>query len=137
MDLLQNPMPIDMHDKKWRIFARNPGMAPHYIAKGATVADSLITEGCEVYGNVNHSILFAGVIVEEGASVESAVVMPGSVIRRGAIVRRCIIAENAVIGPGAIVGEEEGKIAVIGHGVTLPAGVSVPAGEQVDENYTF
>ena len=137
MDLLQNPMPIDMHDKKWRIFARNPGMAPHYIAKGATVSDSLITEGCEVYGNVNHSILFAGVIVEEGASVESAVVMPGSIIRRGAVVRRCIIAENAVIGPGAIVGEEEGKIAVIGHGVSLPAGVSVPAGDQVDENYSF
>ena len=137
MDLLETPMPIDMHDKRWRIFAKNPGMAPHYIAKGATVRDSLITEGCEVYGNVNHSILFAGVIVEEGASVESAVVMPGSIIRRGAVVRRCIIAENAVIGPGAIVGEEEGKIAVIGHGVSLPAGVSVPAGDQVDENYTF
>ncbi|MCR5296642.1 MAG: glucose-1-phosphate adenylyltransferase [Clostridiales bacterium] len=137
MDLLENPMPIDMHDKKWRIFAKNPGMPPHYIAKGATVADTLITEGCEVYGNVNHSILFAGVIIEEGANVESSVIMPGSVIRRGAVVRRSIVAENATVGAGAIIGEEEGNIAVIGQGVTVPAGVSVPAGQQVDEAYTF
>ena len=137
MDLLETPMPIDMHDKRWRIFAKNPGMAPHYIAKGATVKDSLITEGCEVYGNVNHSILFAGVIVEEGAKVESSVIMPGSVIKRGAVVRRAILAENAVVGPGAFVGEDSGNIAVIGTGVTLPAGVTIPAGEQVDETYTF
>ncbi len=137
MDLLETPMPIDMHDKKWRIFAKNPGMTPHFIAKGAEVTDSLITEGCEVYGNVNHSILFAGVEIEEGASVESSVIMPGSKIKRGAIVRRSIVAENATVGAGAIVGEETGNIAVIGQGVTLPAGVSIPAGEQVDETYTF
>ena len=137
MDLLETPMPIDMHDKRWRIFAKNPGMAPHYIAKGATVHDSLITEGCEVYGNVNHSILFAGVIIEEGAKVESSVIMPGSVIRRGAVVQRAIVAENAVVGPGAFVGEETGNIAVVGTGITLPAGVHIPAGQQVDEEYAF
>ncbi len=137
MDLLETPMPIDMHDKKWRIFARNPGMPPHYIANGATVSDSLITEGCEVYGHVSHSVLFAGVVIEEGASVESSVIMPGSVIKRGAVVRRSIVAENAVIGAGAIVGEEEGNVAVVGQGITLPAGVSVAAGQQVDESFTF
>ena len=137
MDLLNTPMPIDLHDKKWRIFARNPGMTPHYIAPGGMVKDTLITEGCEVYGKVNHSILFAGVVIEEGASVEYSVIMPGSVIKRGAVVRRSIVAENAVIGAGAIVGEDEGNIAVVGQGITLPAGVSVPAGAQVDEAYTF
>ena len=137
MDLLLNPMPIDMHDKKWRIFAKNPGLPPHYIADGAIVKDSLITEGCEVYGKVNHSILFSGVIVEEGADVEYSVVMPGSIIRRGAVVRRSIIAENAVVGAGTIVGEDAGNIAVVGQGITLPAGVSVPAGAQVDAEYAF
>ena len=130
-------MPIDMHDNRWRIYAKNPGMAPHFIAKGATVKDSLITEGCEVYGNVNHSILFAGVIVEEGAKVESSVIMPGSIIKRGAVVRRSIVAENGVVGPGAFVGEETGNIAVVGWGITVPAGASVAAGQQVDEETTF
>lgn len=133
MDLLATPMPIDLHDKKWRIYARNPGMAPHYIAKGATVSDSLIAEGSEVYGTVKHSVLFAGVTVEEGANVQDSVVMPGAVIHRGAVVRRAILAENAVVGPGAFVGEEAGDIAVMGQNVTLPAGVQVAAGQQVDE----
>ena len=133
MDLLQSPMPIDMHDKKWRIFARNPGYPPHFIAKGANVTDSLITEGCEVHGNVNHSILFAGVKVEEGAQVEDAVVMPGAIVHRGAIVRRAIIAEGAEIGAGCIIGEETGNIAVVGWDVKLPAGVTVTAGQQIDE----
>ena len=133
MDLLSTPMPIDLHDKKWRIYARNPGMAPHYIAKGATVNDSLITEGCEVYGTVDHSVLFAGVTVEEGANVRDSVIMPGAVIHRGAVVRRAIVAENAVVGAGTFVGEAEGNIAVIGQNVTLPAGVQVTAGQQVDE----
>ena len=133
MDLLATPMPIDLHDKKWRIYARNPGMAPHYIAKGATVSDSLIAEGSEVYGAVKHSVLFAGVTVEEGANVQDSVVMPGAVIHRGAVVRRAILAENAVVGPGAFVGEEAGDIAVVGQNVTLPAGVQVAAGQQVDE----
>ena len=137
MDLLTTPMPIDLHDKKWRIYARNPGMAPHYIAKGASVQDSLITEGCEVYGNVKHSVLFAGVVIEEGACVQDSVIMPGSVVKRGAVVRRAIVSENAVVGAGSFVGEETGNIAVVGQNVTLPAGVTVTAGQQVDENTTF
>ncbi len=137
MDLLQTPMPIDLHDKKWRIYARNTGFVPHYIAKGASVKDSLITEGCEIYGNVTHSVIFSGVIIEEGADVRDSVIMPGSVIHRGAVVRRSIVAEDAVIGPGAVVGEESGNIAVVGHGISLPAGANVTAGQQVDETTVF
>ena len=130
MDLLQLPMPIDLYDKKWRIYGRNPGMAPHFIAAGATVKNSLITEGCEVYGNVDHSVLFAGVNVKEGASVIDSVLMPGAVVERGAQVRRAIVAEGAVIGAGATVGEETGNIAVVGQQVNLPAGSTVKSGEQ-------
>lgn len=137
MDLLETPMPVDLHDKKWRIYARNPGLAPHYVAKGAVVEDSLVSEGCEVFGNVKHSVIFAGVTIEEGALVQDSVIMPGSIIKRGAVVRRTIVSENAVVGAGSFVGEETGNIAVVGQGVTLPAGVKVAAGVQVDENTEF
>lgn len=130
MDLLNMPMPIDLYDSKWRIYARNPGMAPHFIAKGASVKTSLITEGCEVYGTVEHSVLFAGVVVKQGATVVDSVVMPGAVIERGALVKRAILAEGAVVGAGAVVGEETGDIAVVGENVKLPAGEQVKAGEQ-------
>lgn len=130
MDLLTLPMPIDLYDTKWRIYGRNPGLAPHFIAEGASVRNSLITEGCEVYGHVDHSVIFSGVTIREGATVKDSVVMPGAVIERGAQVQRAIVSEDAVIGAGATVGEATGNIAVVGTGVHLAAGGEVKAGEQ-------
>ncbi|HPJ01543.1 MAG TPA: glucose-1-phosphate adenylyltransferase [Candidatus Limiplasma sp.] len=130
MDLLQMPMPIDLYDKNWRIYGRNPGMTPHYIAPGATVTNCLVTEGCEVFGKVSHSVLFSGVTVLEGAVVEDSIVMPNAVIERGAVVRRAIIAENAVIGAGAIVGETGGEICVVGHAATVAKGDTIAPGQQ-------
>ena len=132
MDLLTLPMPIDLYDKRWRIYARNPGMPPHWIADGAKVVDSLITEGCEVRGVINHSVLFAGVTVDTGAEITDAVIMPGAVIDRGAIVRRAIVAENAHICAGAVVGEETGLIAVVGPKAEIASGDKVAAGVQID-----
>lgn len=130
MDLLQMPMPIDLYDKNWRIYGRNPGETPHYIAPGAKVKNCLVTEGCEVFGAVSHSVLFSGVTVMEGAVVEDSIVMPNAVIERGAIVRRAIVAEKAVIGAGAIVGETDGEIAVVGHSARLDAGQKIKPGQQ-------
>ena len=132
LDLLEDPMPIDPADKSWRIYSRNPGMPPEYTAPGARVHNALVTEGCEVYGAVEHSVLFAGVKVEEGAKIEDAVVMPRVTVGRGSVVRRAIIAENAVIGAGCVIGAAEGGIAVVAQGAVLPAGTVVAPGEQYE-----
>ena len=132
MDLLTTPLPIDLHDKKWRIYARSYGAAPQFVSDTAKVADSLVTEGCEVDGEVNHSVLSTGVIVEKDARVVDSVILPGAVIKSGALVQRAIVAENAVVEGGAVVGEPEGNIAVVGQNVTVPAGEKVPAGAQLE-----
>lgn len=133
MDLLSNPPPIDLHDRSWRIYARNIGMPPHYTSASGSVENSLITEGCEIRGTVRNSVLSAGVVVAGGAQVIDSVIMPTAFIGEGARVLRAIVAENAVIGPGCVVGEETGKIAVVGNGVVLPEGSKVAAGEQLGD----
>ena len=130
MDLLKTPLPIDLHDKKWRIYARNFGSEPQYIAPTASVSDTLATEGCVVYGKTQHVILSTDVIVEKDAQVIDSVIMPGAVIRAGAVVRRAIVAENAVVGYYANVGGAEGEIAVVGPGVRVPDHGAVLPGEQ-------
>ncbi|MDY5730311.1 MAG: glucose-1-phosphate adenylyltransferase [Eubacteriales bacterium] len=132
MDLLEDDLPIDLTDPKWRIYARNPSMPPHYIANGASVKSSLVTEGCEVLGNVDHSVLFAGVQVMEGATVRNSVVMPGAKIGRGAVINRAILSENCIIEAGAMVGEETGNIAVVGQNSIVKAGEVVKAGVQFE-----
>ncbi len=130
MDLLENPAPITLYDKSWRIYARNASMPPHFIDSGAQVSHSLVSEGCEVYGKISHSVLFSGVRVDSGADIKDSVIMPNAVVERGAIVRRAIIAEGAHIGPGAIIGKNHGNIAVVGEEVVLPAGFVVEGGSQ-------
>ena len=83
MHLLAAPMPIDLHDKNWRIYARNPGMAPHYIAKGATVSDSLIADGSRIEGTVKNSIIFRGCTIAKDAVVKDSIVLPNSSIGEG------------------------------------------------------
>ena len=132
MDLLQIPPEFDITDTRWSIYARNPVMQPHYIGATASVDHSMIAEGCEIYGSVSGSVLFAGVIVEDTAIVEDSVIMPGSKIEAGAVVRRAIVAENCTITARCTVGEPEGKIALVGQDTVLPNGYTVKAGEQID-----
>ena len=132
MDLLSEHPEIDMHDKKWRVYARNDGYIPQYIAPEATLDNVLVTEGCDVHGQVTHSILSTGVYVGENAQVIDSVIMPGAKIGAGAVIRRAIVAEAATVEPGATVGDEEGLIAVVGIGVTVPADHHVAAGEQYE-----
>ena len=114
---------INLFDDDWKIYSRNSGMTGHKINAGAVVENSMITDGCRIKGTVKHSILFAGVQVEEGAVVEDAVVMGGSVIKSGAVVKHCIIAEKVTIGENATVGAmpegDENKVATVGPGITI------------------
>lgn len=134
MDLLDPKVPLDLYDSSWRIYARNPIMPPHYIANGAVVQNSMVTEGCNIAGSVDFSIIFSGVTIEEGAVVRDSIVMPGTIVKKGAVIEYAIIAENCVIDEGAIIGQRpenaEDKdnwgIAVVGNGLHIGAGAVVP-----------
>ena len=115
---------INLFDENWKIYSRNSGHTGHFIGNNAEVTDSMITDGCVVKGTVKHSILFGGVIVEEGAVVEDAVVMGDTVIKRGAKVTHCIVAEGVTVGCDAVIGEKPaedvtGDVATIAPGVTI------------------
>ena len=140
MDMLSGSE-IDLSSPSWRIYAKNPISPPHYVGDDATVSHSIVTEGCEVYGEVCNSVLFNDVTVEEGACVEYSIVMPGAVIGRGATVKYAIVAENAQIGPGAAVGAppdafagnpDDWGVAVIASGVTIGPGKTVGPREMTD-----
>ena len=134
MDLLKVPPEFDLTDDRWNIYARTPVMPPHYISSTASVERSMLTEGCNIFGTVNGSILFAGVTIEEGATVEDSVIMPNTRIETGAVVRRAIVAEGCVIQKDCVVGEAEGDIALIGQDTVLPKGYKVLGGEQIDSS---
>ena len=137
MELLQVVPPINLYDDPWRIFSRTPNAPPHFVDKNAKIVNSLVCEGCEIYGTVENSILSTGVIVERGASVYDSIVMEGTRVCADAQVDMAIIDEEVVIGKAASIGsandphEQEKEIAVIGRGVVVAPGSVIPAGTEV------
>ena len=140
LDLLNPKVDLDLSDTSWKIYAKTPVSPPHYISANAKVQNSMISEGSRVYGDVDYSILFNDVTVEEGAEVKYSIVMPGTVIKKGAVVQYSIVAENAVIESGAVVGKspedmdncDDWGVAVVGAGVNVGEGAFVAPQTQVD-----
>ena len=140
MDLLNPKVNINLSGDQWRIYARNEPHPPHFIREKADIAESLITEGCDINGKLWYTVLFSGVTVEEGAELNSAVVMKNTVIKKGAIVKYAIIAEDAVIEEGAVVGDDpcnysdpsEWGIAVVGRGAVVKKGQVVRPKEMIE-----
>lgn len=142
LDLLNPKIDLDLSDPNWKVYCSTAGLPPQYIADTAHVENSLVTVGCNVAGNLDFSVLFSNVTVEEGATVEYSLVMPGAVIKKGATVRYSIIAENTVVEENASVGElpevatdiKEWGITVIGEGLKVGKGAVVGAKRMLTEN---
>ena len=141
LDLLNPNLNLDLADKNWKIYSKTTGTSPQYISDTAKVENSLITNGCEIYGDVDYSILFKDVTIEEGATVDYSLVMPGAVIKKGAKVRYAIIAEDVVVEEGAViggdpavVGTDDWGITVIGDNLTVGKNAEVSANKMITEN---
>ncbi|MFL9651553.1 MULTISPECIES: glucose-1-phosphate adenylyltransferase [Exiguobacterium] len=113
MDLLEEDPPFDLYDPNWKIYSVNPNQTPQFIGKDACVEQSVINEGCQIEGEVQHSVLFYDVRVGEGSLVKDSVIMPGARIGKDVTIHRAIVASCAVIQDGATVGEPGGEIVVI------------------------
>ncbi len=141
LDLLNPKIDLNLADKNWKIYSRTNAMPPQYISDTAVVENSLVTDGCEIHGRLDYSILFENVTVEEGATVEYSLVMPGAVIKKGANVRYSIIAENvevcenAEIGADpAVVGTQNWGITVVGANLQIGKNAKISANKMITEN---
>lgn len=117
MDLLEEHSSLQLGDRSWRIYSVNPNQPAQYIASTAQVQGSLINEGCAVFGEVTHSVLFYGVQVGEDSLIKDSVIMPGVRIGNNVRIFRSVIGEGTVIEDGAVIGSpHSGEITVIGNG---------------------
>ncbi len=138
MDLLDENSGLNLADNGWKIYARNTAEPPHYTGRDAVISNSLITEGCEIDGDVVNSVISTGAEVCKGASVSHSIVMPGAKVCEGASVAYAIIGAGAVIGSGARVGKEQSDkdgcydISVVAPAYVVKDGGIVDAGEMVE-----
>ena len=137
MDLLGEEPAFDVADPAWKIHSRNPLAPPEYIGEGAAVQNSMVALGCEIYGEVENSVLSSNVVVEKGAVVKDSVIMSGTTVRAGAKIDYSIIDEDVVVGEDAVIGADKSEakgITVLGRNIEVGKGAVVSAGAIIDKN---
>lgn len=137
MDLLGEQPKLSLQENGWRIYSRNDARSPQYIGENAVVRNSVITEGCQIYGTVIDSVLSAGVVVEKNAVVKDSVLFEDITVREGAEVQYAVVDSNTTLGADVRVGkpkEEAAGITLVGCGLTVPDGAVIPDGTRFGED---
>lgn len=115
MDLLDEEPDMTLNGEEWPLYTNCAAASAQYISPSARIVRSSINEGCRVFGEVDHSVIFCNVEIGEGSLIRDSIIMPGAVIGKNAIIHKAIIGEGTVVRDGAVVGDfEEAEIVVVG-----------------------
>lgn len=131
MDLLSSPPSMNLNDRTWVIHTRSEEQPPVRINTGATIRNSLITDGSIIAEGavVERSVLSPGVFIGPNAVVRESVILNDAYIEAGAVVERCIIDKIAVVGSKARVGKVQpmGSLGItcVGKNTHIPTGFTV------------
>lgn len=124
MNLLTDQSGVDIYDPQWRIYSVNPTLPPHYLSPTACVTSSIVSDGCLIFGQVEHSVIFPDVFIGPGTKIKDSVIMAHVRIEENTIIDRAIIERKTIINAEVKIGSMEvkpdKKILVIGENMTIP-----------------
>lgn len=115
MDLLREENELDLRSNDWKIYSKNPVRPAQYIGTKSKIKNSMVNEGCKVYGVVENSILSQGVYVGENTIIKDSVIMPNAYIESNVIIDKAIIGSDSIIKEGSLI-DNGNKIAVVAAG---------------------
>ncbi len=137
MELIDLIPVFNLYEEFWKIYTNSNTLPPQYISDQSKIDRSIISEGCDIYGEVYNSVIGAGVTVGKGTVIRDSIIMQDAVIGDNVVVEKSIIAENVIIGDGTQIGVGETaisklnpkvyafNIAVIGENSVVPKNVTV------------
>lgn len=107
MDQLKIDNELNLFDKDWKIYSVDPLQPPQYVSRESKVVNSMISEGCKIFGTVVNSVLSPGVHIGKGAYVSDTVIMRNTIIRENTIIHRSIIGSRCEINEECSIGKED------------------------------
>jgi len=121
MDLLSNETNPILQHEEWGIYTRETSQQPFYLDGKANLYQSLVSEGCKVFGRVENSVLYHGVTVSKGAVIKDSVILPGTFIGENAVIERSIVGSDSFIESNVQVGDANpfSEITLIGNKQTI------------------
>ncbi len=130
---------VDLFAPDWPITTTVERRAPARLHRGSTVVDSMVADGCEIFGSVRGSVLGPGVVVEAGAEIRDSVVFADVTVRSGATVTWSVLDRGTEVGAGATVGDDNPAgalatelLALVGADCRIAPGASVGRGSRLE-----
>jgi glucose-1-phosphate adenylyltransferase len=116
MDLLSTDTNPILQHPEWPIYTADSLQPPMYLDEGGELQQSLVSEGCQIEGRVENSVLFYGVKVGKGAVIKDSVILPNTVIEENTAITRAVIGSSTIIERGVKIGFAQtfGEITLIG-----------------------
>ena len=120
MDLLSPDNDVELFNTDWKIYTSTEARPSQYIGPEAQLENSIVTEGCIIYGQVINSIVFPGVYIGKNTRIENSIIMENAVIEDNVMVSKSIILENVKVESHNAIGNGK-DIAVIDSGKVVPS----------------
>lgn len=120
MDLLDPDNDAKIYEDSWKIFTDTASRPAQHISAGATLENSIISEGCIIEGTVINSIIFPDVTVGKNTRIENSIIMSGCKICDNVIVSKSILLDNVTVMDHNVVGNGK-EIALIDSGRVITA----------------
>ncbi|WP_300963898.1 glucose-1-phosphate adenylyltransferase subunit GlgD, partial [uncultured Dubosiella sp.] len=95
MKMLNDENMKDFNDPDWPIYTRTYDSAPTIYLKNGTTRSSFISNGCQISGNVQNSIIGRSVIIGKNAQIEGCIILPEAVIGDNAVLKNVIVDKGA------------------------------------------
>ncbi len=79
------------------IYTKSKDGVPARYYEGCSVKNSIISDGCKIYGKVENSVISRNVIVREGAVVKDSVIMQNTEIMKGVSLDHVILDKDVIV----------------------------------------
>lgn len=103
---------LNLYDEEWPIWTYQEQLPPakfifNETKRRGVAIDSLVSGGCIISGaEVQHSLLFSNVYVEEYSKIESSVILPDVTIGKNCSIKHAVIDRGCEIPDGMVIGED-------------------------------
>ena len=110
MDLIQTLPSFNLYEEFWKVYTNMEHQAPEFIGESADIKSSIISEGCEIYGNVYNCVIGANVLIEKDVMIKDSIVMANVVVKKNSRIYKAILDENVFIDENVEIGTGENII---------------------------
>lgn len=97
IDLLDYDKAMELFSPTWPIYTRTNDSCPTKYHENVNIVNSMVSNGCEVEGDIENSVIGRGVVIKKGAVIKNSVILPGAMIGENVHIENVVVDKKAHI----------------------------------------